>query len=369
MSTNNQKNSSKDSSCSCPDKKKNHNFAKCLKKQLINRAEREIFQHNKSQITIKNIWRQKTLSITVMAFSSLLFTLGVIFFLGQARALPTGVSAIPSLIIIILNSHYTTDIRWGFSLLYLGINIPLMIFMFIKIPNRTFSYLTFLWLVFQVFWNQIFLLDTPLKTFLVNNISVKDPGDSWSLFYYTIVGAILSGWSTGIAWKFGGSCGGTDYITYFITLKYRKPIEKVMFSISIFFGIFSLGVLYFVQPVEVDNQIFGPKLLAVFVYLIVSSLIVGRIYPKYGKTLLQIYTNDPDKIVAHLRSIKYWHSYNIWEGWSGYTNQKQWRVETIIFTIEQKAILEEIVRANVNFWYSATRILQTTDRFDTTKIN
>lgn len=305
----------------------------------------------------------------MMAFSSILFTLGVTFFLGFARTLPTGVSAVPALITIIINSHYNVDISWSFAIMYFAINIPLMIFTLVKVSNKSFSYLTFIWLFFQIIWNQVFSLDTPIRTFLVQNILIGDVKGSWTLFYYTIIGAILSGWSIGLAWKFGGSGGGTDYITYFIALKYRKPIEKIMFSISIFFGLFSLVLLYFIEPSQVDNQLFGQKLFAVFLYLIVSSTIVGRIYPKYGKLLLQIYTNEPEKIVQHFRSIKYWHSYNIWEGISGYTNQKQWRVETIIFTIEKKAILEEVAKSKVNFWYSATRILQTTDRFDTTKIN
>lgn len=359
---------SKNSSCCCPTQK-NHNFAKCLKKQLVSRAEREIFQFNQGKINLKNFWKRKTLSITMMAFSSILFTLGVTFFLGFARTLPTGVSAVPALITIIINSHYNVDISWSFAIMYFAINIPLMIFTLVKVSNKSFSYLTFIWLFFQIIWNQVFSLDTPIRTFLVKNILIGDAKGSWTLFYYTIIGAILSGWSIGLAWKFGGSGGGTDYITYFIALKYRKPIEKIMFSISIFFGLFSLVLLYFIEPSQVDNQLFGQKLFAVFLYLIVSSTIVGRIYPKYGKLLLQIYTNEPEKIVQHFRSIKYWHSYNIWEGISGYTNQKQWRVETIIFTIEKKAILEEVAKSKVNFWYSATRILQTTDRFDTTKIN
>ncbi|ATP59516.1 YitT family protein [Mesomycoplasma dispar] len=359
---------SKNSSCCCPTQK-NHNFAKCLKKQLVSRAEREIFQFNQGKINLKNFWKRKTLSITMMAFSSILFTLGVTFFLGFARTLPTGVSAVPALITIIINSHYNVDISWSFAIMYFAINIPLMIFTLVKVSNKSFSYLTFIWLFFQIIWNQVFSLDTPIRTFLVQNILIGDVKGSWTLFYYTIIGAILSGWSIGLAWKFGGSGGGTDYITYFIALKYRKPIEKIMFSISIFFGLFSLVLLYFIEPSQVDNQLFGQKLFAVFLYLIVSSTIVGRIYPKYGKLLLQIYTNEPEKIVQHFRSIKYWHSYNIWEGISGYTNQKQWRVETIIFTIEKKAILEEVAKSKVNFWYSATRILQTTDRFDTTKIN
>ncbi|OWY73925.1 membrane protein [Mesomycoplasma hyopneumoniae] len=358
----------KKGSCHCPSQKK-HNFARCLKKRLITRAEREIFQFNQDKINLKNFWKRKTLSITMMAFSSILFTLGVAFFLGFAKTVPTGLSAIPALITIIVNSRYNVDISWSFAVIYFAINLPLLIFTLVKVSNKSFSYLTFFWLFFQIIWNQVFSLDSPIRDFFVKNILIKEIKDSWTLFYYTIIGGILSGWSIGIAWKFGGSGGGTDFITYFIALKYRKPIEKIMFSISIFFGLFSLVLLYFFQPAQVNDQLFGQKFFALFLYLIVSSTIVGRIYPKYGKLLLQIYTNEPEKIIKHFKSIKYWHSYNIWEGISGYTSQKQWRVETIIFTIEKKTILEEVAKSKVNFWYSATRILQTTDRFDTTKIN
>ncbi|MDW2861462.1 YitT family protein [Mesomycoplasma ovipneumoniae] len=363
-----QSNKSSNVHCSCSNQK-NHNLAKCLKNQLVLRAEREIFYHNQSKINLKNFWKKRTLSIIMMAISALFFTLGVIFFLGVARTVPTGVSAIPALTIIIINSQYEVSIGWSFAIIYFVINIPLIIFILVKVPNKSFSYLTFIWLFFQIVWNQVFSLDTPIRTFLINNILIPNQEGSWTIFYYTIIGSILSGWAIGMAWKFGGSCGGTDYITYYIALKYRKPIGKIMFSISIFFGLFSIIILYFLEPSQVDGQLFGQKLASVFLYLIVSSSIVSRIYPKYGKILLQIYTNHPEKIVEHLKSIKYWHSYNIWEGVSGYTGQKQWRVETIIYIIEKNAILEEIAKTNVGFWYSATKILQTTDRFDATKIN
>lgn len=104
-----QSNKSSNGHCSCSNQK-NHNLAKCLKNQLVLRAEREIFNHNQSKINLKNFWKRRTLSITMMAISALFFTLGVIFFLGVAKTVPTGVSAIPALTIIIINSQYEVSI-------------------------------------------------------------------------------------------------------------------------------------------------------------------------------------------------------------------------------------------------------------------
>lgn len=45
-------------------------------------------------------------------------------------------------------------------------------------------------------------------------------------YFYTLVGGIISGYGIGLGWKFGGSTGGTDFITNYISGKYKNQLEK-----------------------------------------------------------------------------------------------------------------------------------------------
>lgn len=366
----------KKNKCTCKSQQLNkHNMLSCLKNKFTNQMNNELFHFKQEHITLANIWKIKPISILMMFISAALFTLGINFFLGIVETIPTGLSAIPKLILILVYQKTGKNLEWLFSIIFLGLNIPLIIWLWLRSTNKSFVYLTIFWMIFQIFWNQIFSLDTSLKEFLKNNIIFTIPSgnkvNSGTLqtIYYTVIGGTLAGTAIGIAWKFGGSGGGTDLITYYITSKRRRPIGKFMFITSISFALFSLIMLYIIEPKAVNMQLLGLKTTAVFIYSTMSTLIVNRIYPKFGKILLKVYTNKPDEIVSHLKSINYWHSYNIWEGKSGYTGQKQWRVETVIFVIEKKVILEEIAKVDSQFWFSTQKIHDTTDRIDATKLN
>ncbi|WP_434337059.1 YitT family protein [Mesomycoplasma conjunctivae] len=357
--------------CLCSIDKK-HNKINCLKNKIVNKANNEIFNFDQKPVTIKNIWFIKPISIFMMLVSSFLFSLGIIFFLGLANTFPTGMSAIPKLIIIIVKNQTGVDISWAFSLIFLVMNIPFIVWIWVKSSNKQFVIITVCWMLFQIMWNQLFSLDSPFKRFLLDNILISKPveDNSWQIIYYTSIAAVLSGLGIGIAWKFGGSGGGTDFITYYISSKKRKALGKITFFISISLGILSLIIFYFISYNSANTiQFFGIKTFSLFLYSAINSKIIDKIYPKFGKVLLTIYTSKPEEVVAHFKSIKYWHSYNIWEGQSGYTSLKQSKIETIIFVIEKKTILKEIGKIDKQFWYSTSKIIDTTNRLDSTKLN
>ncbi|CAT04889.1 Uncharacterised protein [Mesomycoplasma conjunctivae] len=86
-----------------------------------------------------------------------------------------------------------------------------------------------------------------------------------------------------------------------------------MFLISISFGLFSLTTYCFISynNTEINIQLFGIKTTAILVYSFITTKIVNKIYPKFGKTLLTIYTKKPEEVLAHLEKVNYWHPCNI----------------------------------------------------------
>ncbi|WP_434337058.1 hypothetical protein [Mesomycoplasma conjunctivae] len=76
-----------------------------------------------------------------------------------------------------------------------------------------------------------------------------------------------------------------------------------MFLIYISFGLFSLIPNYFISynNPEINIQLFGIKTTVIVIYCFITTKIVGKIYPKFGKILLNIYTKKPEEVLAHLK--------------------------------------------------------------------
>lgn len=344
-----------------------------------NNIEKEVFDinANNSSINIINIWKKKPFSIFMMFISSFLFSFGVSIFLSQGRTIPSGLTAIPTLITYLF--HVTEPY---FALMYIGLNIPLII-LFRKYLKNSFIYLTIIWMIFQTLWGLILGLQ-PINSFLKDNVSIwkkwnvndslKQTKDLWPILYYTIMGASLMGIGIGIAWKFGGSTGGTDIISYYFSTKKKKPIGKFMMIISIIISFASLTIFGLLGHFDITeqgsiNELLGIQVMATILYILLSASIVNKIYPKYKKVNITIYTSIPQEVMQHLSDIKYWHSYNMWSGISGYTKQAIHKIETIALYLEVKAIIKEIKKIDPNIWVSIKPIDNTLGKFDTSKID
>ncbi|MGZ9454152.1 YitT family protein [Mycoplasma sp. AC157] len=353
--------------------KKNYNtFIKKIKKlenELINTGD----NNPKNFI---DVCKKKPFSIFMMLVSSFLFTFSIVIVLAKAKTIPSGLTAIPTLITYIFSEtkHY-------FSLLYLALNLPLII-LFWKHLKRSFMYLTIIWMIFQNLWNLFFNI-TVVHDFLSNHITVESDNwdvvkalelntDLWPILYYTFLGSVLIGVSIGLAWKFGGSSGGTDFISYYYSTKKRKPIGKILFSISISIAFVSLvlfGTLgYFNIGEGKIHKILGIQVVSTIMYIFLTSMIVNLIYPKYKKVELTFHTSEPEKILAHLKVMKYWHSYNLWEGISGYTGKPTYKIKTIALYLEVKYIVNELKNVDPSIWISIKPVLETSGLFDTSRI-
>lgn len=334
----------------------------------------EYFNLNYSTNYLKQI-KTRPMTILAILISSLIFNIAFVFFLSRAKTIPSGLASIPSLL-----SYVFLSLKPYFAIFYFLINLPLFLFFYKKI-KKTFLYSTFFWMICQIGWEQLWHIE-PLYDFIYSNTSVKenwsvsDGTDLWLIFFYTIIGAILVGISSSLIWKFGGSTGGTDIIAYYFSTTRKKSVGSMMMVLSSSISATALITLYIIstQGLVKDEsskvlQIFGINTFATILYIFIVSFVVNKIYPKYKKVLITIYTTKSEEITNHLNKIKYWHSFNIWEGTSGYTSKKTQKIESIALVLEVKSIVKEIKNIDPDSFISLRNINIALGKFDSVRVD
>ncbi|MBN3534561.1 YitT family protein [Mycoplasma procyoni] len=357
--------------------KDKHNQPPKTKKNRFHAISKEIInlEHQTTPQTFLQVIKRKPFSIFMMLISSMMFSFGITIILSQSKTIPSGLTAIPTLI-----TYIVPQTQPYFALLYLAFNLPLLI-IFWKHLKKSFILLTVIWMLFQNLWQLVFNI-TEIHKFLVYHVSItpqnwnvenalKDNSIVFPFIYYTVIGAILIGVSIGLAWKFGGSTGGTDIISYYYSTKKKKSIGKFMFIISLIIAFSSLLIFGILGHFDIGGKIYrvlGIQVVSTMIYIFLTSIVVNWIFPKYKKVSISFYTAEPEKIVAHLKNMRYWHSYNIWEGTSGYTGKSTYKVKTVCLYLEAKPLIEQLKQIDPTIWVSIKPVLETSGLFDTSKI-
>ncbi|ENY68570.1 Hypothetical protein, putative transmembrane protein [Metamycoplasma auris 15026] len=197
---------------------------------------------------------------------------------------------------------------------------------------------------------------------------------TWPIIVYVAIGAIMAGIAGGMAWKNSASTSGADFVVYYLSRVKQKSIGHISLILSIIFGSFAFILITIVEAlgVTVDKPFnFGGLLLRFLgsaLYVVIYISMLEFIYPKYRKIRIEIYTKEPEKIIARFKEINYWHGYNIEKLVGGYTNTETAKIETYALYLEQSLIRNEILIADPKAWVTITRVHKIYGGFDTSKI-
>lgn len=355
----------------------------------INNKDKKVRKQNRI-LTIRRLF--------FMFLSALLFNFGVLAFLSKADTIPSGVSGIPTLIVTLLKDN--PEIKKYFALMYLGANIPLLLLFGFRI-KRSFVLLTLSFMLFQIVTNFVFTLE-PVEKFIKTAFDVApgwssrielkpglivDNPNTWPIFINGIIGSLFLGVAIAVAWKNGGSTGGTDIVAYFFSTKKKKSISSILMIVSFtttltFLLIFGLvephshsftiklvddGKGGYLQEYALSNSrvIFGMREISTLLYIFIVNTLVGIIYPKYKKVSMEIFTNDPSKVLAYFKTINYWHAYTIYTAKSGYTGNNVYRIETTLLLLESKPIMRDLKAIDSNLWVKIKPVMSIVGRFST----
>ncbi|ATZ16378.1 putative 5xTM membrane YitT family protein [Entomoplasma freundtii] len=174
------------------------------------------------------------IDLLAIAFSALMTTIVLDYFIsstGRTGLFPGGLGSVTRLMAILTFPNNIKLQGSFYFIYYFLINIPLMIFSWIKLGWR-FTITTMIYICFTILFDQLLnlipvinptewhmIIDYPL----LHKVSAEWNGAIW-LFVLGFFGGVLIGWSYGLIYKVGSSTGGTDFITMYFSTKKNKNI-------------------------------------------------------------------------------------------------------------------------------------------------
>lgn len=294
----------------------------------------------------------------MIAFSALLFTVAIQAFVQTAHTLTSGVSALSVAATLLVK-----ELKPYVGLLYFGLNVPLILFYWKKI-NKRFLYKTILFLILQSAFGLVFT-NQSIRSVFENSIINKDKvlETIWPIFLLASIGGILSGSSIAIAWKYGSSSGGGDIISYYYSMKHKKPVGTISFFVSMTFVVISFSITVIID--ESIRKYALTVLIATILYVAITSLMINILYPRYSIVLIEIHSSHIQKISDFLRKTNYAHSWQVRTITSGYTSSNKKIITTALLLLEVRNLREKIRAIDKDVWIIVTKAAKVYGNFNT----
>lgn len=279
----------------------------------------------------------------------------------------SGVSGLSQIIVKVIVDIFGINIdRYVLqSILYSSLNIPVLVFAWIKVTKRftIFSILNVLFTslfiaIIPVSWANLVVLDTELTR--------------------TLLAGIFAGLCASIAFKFEHSAGGIDVFTYFFANRRSTNVGKYAITINVVIMLLYTAVslienyqnpaAYQVYVNSSGNQIFNnplspaiTSLLYSVIYVVMSAIVVDLINIRNKKTQLQIITTNPDlskELIVHFH-----HGCTIVKGTGAYTGNERFVLYMTISSSEVRRAIELIQQIDPHVFVNVTAVHQVYGRF------
>lgn len=254
---------------------------------------------------------------SIVILTSTLYSLAIVWFLEPANLISIGMAGLGQ---IINRAFGSFGVTFPIGVTTLILNIPLCIFGAKSVSPRFIIY-SMLSAIVQSFW--LMGWDWLAIDFGIN------PDDR---FFLAVIAGLLSGFSVGVALRYGTSTGGVDIIAQVLALK--KNV-----SIGIFSMIFNIALAVIGGGLMQNSW---DITLYTFIFIIVSNLVVDKIHTAYNYLRIDVISGHADEIAqALLDGIQRGCTISNVKG--AYTKEEKYDVFMIISSYElQKAA--EIIR-------------------------
>ncbi len=248
-------------------------------------------------------------------------------------------------------------------ILYFSLNIPLIIFGFLKI-GKQFTILSISLIVFQNIFHYVLIAIPEVSHFVfMNNVHTQER-ILWE-FLTTLAGGIIYGIGIAFAFLAGGSSGGSDFLTTYFSIKKDKPIGYIMKFVNL--GILFLAVLLDHVIRAHENfffVIFQERFVLMSMFLIIAvTLTVDQLYPRYKKLSLSITSKKADLIIRSLILKGYPHGFANIDILGGFSQKTTNLVKTTLTLMEYKAVIAHIKRVDPNCFIVVEKVHSVIGRY------
>lgn len=317
-----------------------------------------------TQVLKADTHRKRVVRAYFMIFiAAVIYTIGIQGFIQEAKVFSAGLGAFAQ-----LPTMLSDPLLDYFSLFYLAFNLPLII-IFWKKNKAKFMYRTMFFLIVQTGLGSLFFIPE-LKDLFSNVLNLqggKDAvlADRWPILVLTLIGSVFVASSMALSWKFGGSTAGTDIIAYYYSTKKQKSVGSVMFMLSMIIVTISFTITIGVNKPMREHWLMS--IVSTFAYIMLSSIIVDKLYPKFKKVEVRIISNKAKEIAEALSKDGYNHSWRVSDFISRRGHEGQ-EITTVAFWLETKEMIKIVRRIDPTVWISLNEVRAVYGKFNAPKL-
>ena len=259
--------------------------------------------------------KSKIYKLIMVIILSIVYTLGVSFFLNSSHIISTGLVGLVQII------HYKFNFL-NFGFLYLLLNIPGII-LGIKYLGKEFTFYSMV-SVLMVTLSSNLIEFLPINTVLSNDRMIN-----------CIFAAVLIGMSVGGLLKIGASSGGTDFYALYLFDRYAIPFSYVNISFNVL--IILLSILFF----DLETALFT------LFFIFVREIVINLFYTNNKKLTVWIVGENLDDVKKYIHNSLGRGTSIFKEVKGGYTDTNK-EVIMVVLNQFQFVLLKEYVIQNEN---------------------
>lgn len=266
--------------------------------------------------------RQKDLLLIVGTIvGSIIYSFAVVFVIDLGSFYTSGVTGVSQIISGLIGRLVGRDVIGLTSILIAVINVPLFLIAWKGVSKR-FAIVSLVSVGLQVVLVALFefLFSRGFNPF-AGFKPIEGENNVGKMLALAITGGLLTGVAEGACLKFGGSTGGMDVVSQYVSLTKHKSFAVV--SLSVDLVIISLSMLVGSMEIGVYT----------IIRMIISIIVLDKIYTAYHYSKVVIITEERQRMKDALIT-NFNHGVTIYQATGAYTNKTKYVMESIVWAFE-----------------------------------
>ena len=297
-------------------------------------------------------WKKNLVCVIMVTISTIIYCMGVMWFLQPASLYSGGVTGIAQLISNSFSRFFNIKIDLG--LIVFLINIPILIFGWKKVSKR-FVICSVISIILQtVLMNEIIpVVDFGINTGLnpITGVTFPGSGSEMDLLLLSFVGGFISGVGSSLALRYGTSTGGVDILAQAVSFKKNISIGFISLVVNVIIAI--LGALLFGNPAVAFYTI---------IRIIVQSVITDKVHTAYNFLKVEIVTTKTQE-VSELLLSDIGRGITIINAIGAYTHTEKSVLEIIISSYEMHRVIDDTKRIDPSAFITVSPVRRVIGNF------
>ena len=266
--------------------------------------------------------RQKDINLVLgTIIGSIIYSFAVVFVIDLGSFYTSGVTGVSQIITSLLSRLMGRDLIGVTSILIAVINIPLFLIAWRGVSKR-FAIISLVSVGLQVLLVALFefLFSRGFNPFSAFH-PVEGENNVGKMLTLAITGGLLTGVGEGVCLKFGGSTGGMDVVSQYVSLTRHKSFAAVTLTVDLVIILLSMIVG------NIETGVYT------IIRMIISIIVLDKIYTAYHYSKVVIVTEERQRMKDALIT-KFNHGVTIYQAVGAYTNKTKYVMESIVWAFE-----------------------------------